>query len=105
MLVDEGGNTLLHNAKSASEVMALLKSRLIDVDAMNKVWSFVIDLVIDLLLTIDTRSHMLSDSQILHARLITTPTIPANIYLGWPNAARNTRRVARAEGGTRRRRS
>jgi hypothetical protein len=36
MLVDEGGNTLLHNAKSASEVTALLKSGLIDVDTTNK---------------------------------------------------------------------
>ena len=35
--LDEDGNTLLHNAETAAEITALLKSSFIDVDAKNTV--------------------------------------------------------------------
>ena len=87
MLMDEQKNTLLHQAQTPEEIKLVLKSPLVDVDATNEVRKFLVDLF----LTFDTRSHMLSDSQIPHARLITTRS---PIYLGWPNAARNARTVA-----------
>ena len=36
-LVDEDGNTMLHNADTAEEITALLKSSFINVDATNTV--------------------------------------------------------------------
>ena len=70
--LDKEGSTLLHAAQTPEEIKMVLTSPLVEVNATNEVRRFLVDL----LLTIDTRSHMLSDSQILHARLITTPTIP-----------------------------
>ena len=56
-LVDEDGNTLLHNAETAEEITTLLRSSpLIDVNATNKVRSSVVDH----LLTIGIRSCMAS---------------------------------------------
>ena len=55
-LVDEDGNTLLHNAETAGEITALLKSPFIDVNTTNKVRSSVVDH----LLIIGIRSCMAS---------------------------------------------
>ena len=55
-LIDEEGNTLLHNAKTGKEITLLLHNPLIEVDATNKVRIFVIDLLV----TIDIRSRTCS---------------------------------------------
>ena len=55
-LIDEEGNTLLHNAKTEKEITLLLQHPLVNANATNKVRIFVIDL----LLTIDIHSHVLS---------------------------------------------
>ena len=55
-LVDEDGNTMLHNADTAEEITALLQSRLIDANATNKVGRSVVDIFT----TIETRSRMVS---------------------------------------------
>ena len=70
--LDEEGSTLLHQAQTPREITALLESPLIEVDATNKVRIFVINL----LLTIDIRSHVLSASPLSTARLIATPPLP-----------------------------
>ena len=74
--MDEQKNTLLHQAQTPEEIKMVLTSPLVEVNATNEVRRFLVDL----LLTIDTRSHMLSDSQIPHARRITTPTVPKHLF-------------------------
>ena len=54
--LDEQKNTPLHLAQTPGEIKFVLKSPLVEVDATNKVRIFVIDL----LLTIDIHSHVLS---------------------------------------------
>ena len=51
--LDEQKNTLLHQAQTPEEIKMVLTSPLVEVDAMNKVRSFVIDL----LLTIHIRDN------------------------------------------------
>ena len=70
--LDEQKNTLLHQAQTPEEIKMVLTSPLVEVDATNKVRIFVIDL----LLTIDIRSQVLSASPLSTARLIATPPLP-----------------------------
>ena len=70
--LDEEGSTLLHQAQTPEEITLVLTSPLVEVDATNKVRIFVIDL----LLTIDIRSHVLFASPLSTARLLTTPPLP-----------------------------
>ena len=54
--LDEEGSTPLHLAQTPEQITLMLTSPLVEVDATNKVRIFVINL----LLTIDIRSHVLS---------------------------------------------
>ena len=84
--LDDQGSTLLHEAQSAEEITALLKSPLIDVNVTNKVRS--------LLLAINIRCSPAP----------TIPTLPQPC-VGWPDAAPNACEIPTADGATTRCRS
>ena len=82
-LIDEEGNTLLHNAKTEKEITLLLKNPLSGISAKNNVRTYIIKIQF-------THFHMTHSHGLTNAILLR--------QLGWPNTARSARKVARAAG-------
>ena len=75
-LIDEEGNTLLHNAKTKKEIMLLLQNPLSDMSAKNNVRTYILKIQF-------THFHMTYSYGLTNTILLR--------QLGWPNTARSAR--------------